>query len=62
MLVLVLNLICSWLCKRTNLVWSFKDTDGGVEGASPVVIGTGVFGYADPAVTLIVGLTRAADL
>lgn len=58
----VWSLICSCSCRRTNLVGSFEDTDGGVEGASPVVLGTGVFGYAYPAVALIVGLTRAADL
>lgn len=46
----------------TGLVGSFEDTDGGVDGTPSIVLRARVFGYADLAVALVVGLTGAADL
>lgn len=47
---------------HANLAGSLEDTVGGVGGTPPVVPGAGVYGDADPAVTLVALLTGAADL
>lgn len=45
-----------------GLVGPLEDTVGGVGGTPPVVLGAGVYGDADLAVTLVALLTGAADL
>lgn len=53
---------CSGSVRDPNLAGSLEDTVGGVGGTPPVVLGAGVYGDADLAVTLIALLTGAADL
>lgn len=57
-----LVLISVQVLQSSNLVGPSEDTDGGVDGTPSIVLGARIFGYADPSVTLVPGLTGAGDL